>query len=194
MIIPTAIARGRKHDVPIIMQVGSYQQSGSVTAPLLQYKPKLHLKLGSITDDMKGRRIKAAIHKAIWTAFESAIEDTIDYGKKIVPESRYRDPPYPPSYSSERLLKKWVAHMEKEAAELASGPNVMQAVYEVQQKWEASYAEYVDDMDKNTNWSKTGSEPNFITTLQYYLVVKIYSHLRVNIKRLPDGTAIWEGT
>lgn len=137
---------------------------------------------------MSAKRIKRAIHKAIYTGFDEAIEDTIQVGRKIVPESRFRD--YPDSYESQALMKNWIAFMKKESADLSTGPNTLQDTYEVEQEWAASYAEYVNEM-LHVNWSKDSSEKYFIEQLHRHLVKSILKYVRSNIKSLPAGSAIW---
>ena len=171
-----------------MLQIGGFQRSGAVTAPLLRFQPQLKLRLGSITDTMAAKRIKRAIHKAIYTGFDEAIEDTIQIGRKIVPESRFRD--YPDSYKSQALLKTWIAFMKKESADLSAGQNILRDTYEIEQEWAASYAEFVNEM-VHVNWSKPGSKKYFIEKIHRHLVKSILKRVRSNIKSLPAGSAIW---
>ena len=161
-----------------------------ISAPLLQFKPRIYFKLGNIKDDRAGKKIKRAIHKAIWTAFETAIDETIVLGREIVPESKYGN--YPPSYSSERMMKDWIIHMEGESRDVSLGKNTLRSSYEVRQIWKASYAKYVDQMT-GVNWSKPGSQPDFVKTLHEFMVRELMKHLNINIGGLALGSAIWGG-
>lgn len=96
--------------------------------------------------------LRQDIGKALARALRTIIAKMINFLKRIVPESKYRVPPYPPSYKSEQLYNSAVNVLR-----LSSSTN---SFLSVNYGYPANYASFVNDMS-GVKWSKPGSKSQF---------------------------------
>ena len=133
--------------------------------------PLVGLGVSDSTDD--SRIIKKQLHLAILRGITKAVEMTIVYPKRIVPESHPgdRNPrPYPDSYETEQLMNTYIDALNRSLTKLKRGRTTLRKEYKIQQLgWdEVSYAQMVNDMS-GVNWTKATSEGGFIEKLCQFL-------------------------
>ena len=97
-------------------------------------------------------------------------------------ESIYREPPYPLSYESEDMLGSYVVELMKELRNIKRQAHEMKAVITIQQKWPATYTQYVNEMT-NVNWSKSGAESRFVEKISGYLCRVAFEYVLDEIQR-----------
>lgn len=141
----------------------------SVTLPNI----RIPITFQFIQDTTDGsKKIKNKIHMAIIQGIRDCIKYMIqEKAEVIIPESLFRDPPYSPKYyaeHSEELKQTFIDFMDAEIRRHFTSSRELQEEYHVKQKWEASYAEVVNEM-VGVNWSKAGSHGGFIEEIDKFL-------------------------
>ena len=161
---------------------------GSVTLPPIRI-PMVFNFIQDTTQDSK--KIKKAIHKAIIIGIKKCINDAINgIIERITPESIYGD--YPPSYESEALMDSFIDFLKGEIKRLFRGTRTLQSEYHIQQKWEASYAEYVNEMT-GVNWSKKGSHGGFIEEIDTWLRTNLCTYIDEELNKIdPSLTLMYQ--
>ena len=149
------------------------------------------------TDDCK--IIKKQLHLAIIRGFTKAVQMTIEYAKRIVPESHpgdknIRDPPYPPSYETEQLMNTYIDALSRSLTKLIRGRTTLRKEYTIQQLgWDdVSYAEMVNDM-KGVNWTKATSEGGFIEKLCRFLKATMSAMVALELQAIDRGQQLLYG-
>jgi hypothetical protein len=111
--------------------------------------------------------IRRELHAAILRGFKRAVAALEVMAKKIVPESKYRTPSYPPSYKSEKMMETYLDNLKSALSRLEIKAT-LQSEYELQEEWSASYTKYVNEM-VGVDWSKEGSVGGFVEILHNLL-------------------------
>jgi hypothetical protein len=115
------------------------------------------------------KKIKKVLHDLILTGIKKCVDAAIKLANLIVPESAARPGRYGESYISEKLMLQYISFLSQELVNLSIGKQSLRDHYLLGQKWAASYAEYVNFMTGNVDWSKSTSEAKFIETLDDFL-------------------------
>lgn len=132
------------------------------------------------------KNIQKAMKDAVLKAVNLAIQDVIRQAFDIVPESAAAPGRYPASYRSEELLNSYTQHLLAERNKLRNVP--FGSTFTIQEFWSASYASYVNALPTfGTNWSKSGSQGQFIDTLHAMLIMKINYYLSVEMNRFQQA-------
>ena len=151
--------------------------------------PLVGLGVSDSTDDSK--IIKKQLHLAILRGITKADEMTIEYAKRIVPESHPNDTnprPYPPSYETEQLMNTYIDELRNSLRKLKRGRTTLRKEYTIQQLgWDdVSYAEMVNDM-KGVNWTKATSEGGFIEKLCRFLKATMSAMVALELQAIDRG-------
>jgi len=142
----------------------------------------------SVSDDTKNlRKIKHAIANAIIIAIVDCLRDAIRLAWRIVPESKYGD--YPESYESEALLESFVAFIQNQIRDLTAGRRILKPEYIIEQDWEASYAEFVNEMTGVT-WSKPSSQSGFIERIDNFIRQNLKAYLDAELSKKQHGLSL----
>lgn len=115
------------------------------------------------------KAVQATLHQCLINASKTAVRQTRIYMEKIVPESRFRKPPYPPSYKSESLLESALVILMKSLAEIESG-SALKPRYFLKLGFPASYAGYLSRGRRPVKWSKPSSERGFYSKSKLFLI------------------------
>ena len=139
-----------------------------------------------VSDDTRSlRKIKTAIGTAIVRAISNCLRDAISLAMKIVPESIYGD--YPASYESEALMQSFIDYITAVIRYHATGSRLLKDEYIIEQEWEASYAEYVNEMKKFT---KPGAKSGFIEIIDNFIRSKLKSYLDEELGKDEAGSKL----
>lgn len=142
------------------------------------FTPKIYMKLGRIKGT-KASVIKFTIYRAVLAALEKAVALTVLYLMLILPESRFRKPPYPPSYKTERLAATAIHVLKKSLVDLkAKGFKVSNSFYSVFLDFPASYTPHANEM-VGVRWSKPTTEEGFVEKSEQKLIENIRTQLRL---------------
>ena len=125
--------------------------------------------LGVSDSTSDSKKIKKQLHLAIVRGITKAVNLTIEYAKRIVPESHPNDTnprPYPDTYETQQLMNTYIDELRRSLTKLKRGRTTLRDEYKIQQLgWdEVFYAEYVNKM-KGVDWTKPTSESGFIQKL-----------------------------
>lgn len=146
------------------------------------FTPKIRMTLGRVKGN-KARQIKFAIYNSVIEALEKAVAKTVQHLLIILPESKFRVPPYPPSYKSERLAATAIHVLKRSLEDLkAKGFVVSTTLYELFLDFPASYTGWVNEM-RGVRWSKPSTEEGFVQKSQTFLLQMINQELRNSIVR-----------
>ena len=115
------------------------------------------------------RNIRKVLHDLILTGIDKCLQAGIALARIIVPESAARPGRYGENYSSEKLMLAYIKSLTDTLFDLSVGQQSLKKFYRVEQKWRASYAEHVNFMPQDVDWSKKTSERKFIETLDDFL-------------------------
>ena len=127
--------------------------------------------------EAKGKKkVQAALHQAIINALSDAVDDTETYMKEIVPESKKRDPPYPPSYKSEALMTTAIHVLTDSLAAMETGG--LKHRYYLKYGYPASYAQKINLKRNVRKWSKPGSKTGFFGKAKQKLIRRMRVHLK----------------
>ena len=134
-----------------------------------------------------GQAGRKAILQELWRAIDDAarraVNEATTLAGRIVPESIFRVPPYPPGYRSQYLLRTMLETM------FSSVNANMQGLsrYTVRYGFPASYARYVNLMGtKRVHWSKAGSQAPFYGPIKQTLLSSFRQFLREEFEMRQD--------
>lgn len=135
---------------------------------------QVHIRWGKA----KGKKqVQAALHACILNAFSRTVDSAIDLMKEIVPESRFRQPPYPPSYKSEQLMQTAIDILSQSLTRMGLGSGLKKR-YFLRYGFPAKYAQYLSTGRRKVKWSKTSSERGFYSTIKLQIVTQFRIFLR----------------
>jgi hypothetical protein len=126
-------------------------------------------KITDSTTDM--RKIRATLHAIVLKGIKNCVTDAIQLARIIIPESDAAPGRYGPNYVSEKLMLTYIAYLEASLRALSIGQQTLKDHYILKQEgWShVSYAEFVNEMKGDINWSKASSESKFIHKLDRFL-------------------------
>ena len=123
------------------------------------------------------KQIQAALHACIFNAFSRTVDSAIDLMKEIVPESRFRKPPYPPSYKSEQLMQTAIDILSQSLTKMGLGSGLKKRYY-LKYGFPAKYAQPLSRGRKKVKWSKSTSERGFYSTIKLHIHTQFRIFLR----------------
>lgn len=126
------------------------------------------------------RQVETAIHATIIRAMNVAIRNTIDLMEDIVPESEFRDPPYPPSYKSQALLQTAILILRQSLKDMKAGG--FKKIYKIKFGFPATYARYINLKRNVRKWSKAGSKTGFYGESKQVLIREFKAALKIELQ------------
>jgi hypothetical protein len=129
------------------------------------------------------RKIRTVLHNLILTGIKNCVTDAITLARLIVPESDAAPGRYGPSYVSEKLMLTYIEYLAASLSALSRGANTLKDHYLLKQEgWShVSYAEYMNEMTGNINWSKASSESKFIHKLDNFLRKNMSTYIQFQL-------------
>lgn len=134
-------------------------------------------------------KVKRQLHLAILRGIKRCLRAAINLAMIIVPEAIEREPPYPASYfaeHSEELMESYITWLKKQIRKVYALARRLHPTYEIEQEWEASYAEYVNAM-VGVNWSKAGSHGRFIEELDEFIRTNLQVFIHEELQKVDQG-------
>jgi len=161
-------------------------------SPVIVDDIRIAITYDNIVDDTKGiRKIKKALHDCILTGIQKCIFAGIELAKRIVPESAARPGRYGDKYESEKLMLNYINFLTSSLLKLSIGRQTLKRHYLIGQEWSASYAEHVNFMGEDTDWSKKTSKRLFIETLDDFLRGNMMIYIQNELDEgAPSGTKL----
>ena len=141
-----------------------------------------------VSDDTKNlRKIKTALGRAIVLGITRCLTEAIALAMKIVPESIYGD--YPASYESEALMQSFIDWIGAVIRFHATGSRLLKDEYIIEQNWEASYAEFVNEMTA-ANFTKPGAIGGFIGIIDNFIRNNLAAYIDTELAKKQHGLGL----